>query len=336
VPVTSCFAGYAHCSSVLDDGCETDVTKPARCGNCSTACPSAAPVCTGNATDAGTTYSCATGCSGTSPTLCTGTCTNLMTDPNNCGACATPCSGLCQNGLCWTPASLSALALWLDASVGVTESGGNVSAWADRSRNHNNAGQPTPANTPVIGAFGTQKAVSFDDRNSSEMRIADSNTLQWSTGDFLMELVVQFNHYPLARDLLIGKTLSASPFTGPAIFVNDPPDGSGKIRAYLDASNYVTSAVGGYNGSLGHVIGVHRAGTGVELRIDGATSSRATLAAIDVSAAGQLMYIGGHYPGGAYADGYFGGIAEIIAAGAPISGTDITNVETYLKTKYGL
>ncbi len=41
----ACLPSRAHCSSNPQDGCETDVTTPARCGDCSTRCAEPAPLC---------------------------------------------------------------------------------------------------------------------------------------------------------------------------------------------------------------------------------------------------------------------------------------------------
>jgi hypothetical protein len=102
VPASSCVTGYAHCSTSGDDGCEVDITKPANCGSCTTACGTSAPICQAGAG----TYTCVTGCSGATPDLCTGTCTNKQTDANNCNACGTVCPAVthanptCAAGVC--------------------------------------------------------------------------------------------------------------------------------------------------------------------------------------------------------------------------------------------
>jgi hypothetical protein len=66
----------------------------------------------------------------------------------------------------WTPAALGAdVELWLDAGLGVTQSGGTVSAWADQSSNAYNFIQGTAANEPtfVAAAFGSgNPGLSFD------------------------------------------------------------------------------------------------------------------------------------------------------------------------------
>jgi hypothetical protein len=127
VPASSCAPGYAHCSTMPDDGCETDITQPANCGSCGNACPANEPLCTGTqspvdggvgdaATDAGdggvaetTSYACGSSCSGSTPTYCpaTSTCVNTQNDPNNCNGCGKACNSTmvgaqatCTAGMC--------------------------------------------------------------------------------------------------------------------------------------------------------------------------------------------------------------------------------------------
>jgi hypothetical protein len=98
VPATSCASGWAHCSGNPDQGCETDITKPADCGGCGTVCPATMPLCSGS----GNARSCTNGCSGTTPTLCSGSCVDTQTDNNNCGGCGKLCppSATCSGGVC--------------------------------------------------------------------------------------------------------------------------------------------------------------------------------------------------------------------------------------------
>ncbi len=432
VPPSSCEPGYAHCSSQPNDGCEVDITKPASCGSCTNVCTSSAPVCAGTSGDAGATYACATGCMGSTPTLCTGTCTNTATDPNNCvscgtkcpaptgsgnatcnsgcgvacnqgyhlcgastcadstspsscgtsctpcsiangaagcasgactvascnsgygdcdmnaangcetntnttaahcGSCSTPCGGVCQGGLCWTVTSISNLAFWFYGGAGVTQSGGNVSAWTDQSSHHLQAIQYTLANDPTVSA-GALPSIGFDDRSMTYLRIPDTNALQWPA-DFTIELVLPYNADPSARGAIYNKTTAAAPHTGLSIFINDPPDGAGKISAHLNDTTTVTTATGGFNG-LTTLVGVRRTGTTLEIRINGALSSSVTVPSVDITAGGILTWIGADGWSAGYADGYYGNISEMVAVNGTISSTDLANLESYLRSKYGL
>jgi len=72
----------------------------------------------------------------------------------------------------FSPADIADLAMWLDASdtATITESGGAISEWADKSGNSNDATQGTGANQPTTGGslnglnaitFGTNKYFSY-------------------------------------------------------------------------------------------------------------------------------------------------------------------------------
>ena len=83
----ACQPRYADCVGGAADGCETDISLPAHCGACATTCTAAAPMC--NA--AGSSYACATGCSGATSTLCSGACVDVTADPMHCNGCGMAC-----------------------------------------------------------------------------------------------------------------------------------------------------------------------------------------------------------------------------------------------------
>ncbi len=130
-----CLNGFASCDGEFTTGCESDITLPARCGDCSTDCEGqevgTACVLDGdtnsfvcgceNTGDCQTGYlccdsecipqsddecsSCGVGC-GIGDTCCpgdgSGSCANLLEEKNNCGLCGAECIGedSCQNGVC--------------------------------------------------------------------------------------------------------------------------------------------------------------------------------------------------------------------------------------------
>ncbi len=95
----ACLPSRAHCSANAQDGCETDVTAPTRCGDCSTRCAEPAPLCSLLVDSAGgRRYACVSGCPGASPSRCGGSCVDLTTDPAHCGACSNGCPAP-QNGM---------------------------------------------------------------------------------------------------------------------------------------------------------------------------------------------------------------------------------------------
>ena len=87
-PLSSCAAGWTHCSANVAQGCETNESSTSSCGGCGVVCPSTAPVCSGS----GSSYSCVTGCTAPTPTLCSGTCVNTTSNPSDCSTCGNVCS----------------------------------------------------------------------------------------------------------------------------------------------------------------------------------------------------------------------------------------------------
>lgn len=87
----------------------------------------------------------------------------------------------------FSPIDVSGLQLWLDASDAstITESGGNVSQWDDKSGNANHVNQGTLANQPVTGTrtINLLNVLDFDGTNSflSQTNIQLVNS---STGHF--------------------------------------------------------------------------------------------------------------------------------------------------------
>ncbi len=100
--LSSCAPGWTHCSTNPDQGCETSISTTSNCGACGNGCPSADPVCSGS----GSAYSCVTGCSAPTTTLCSNTCVNTVTDPGNCATCGHACTGVthgqpaCSGSVC--------------------------------------------------------------------------------------------------------------------------------------------------------------------------------------------------------------------------------------------
>jgi plastocyanin len=96
---SACTPGWAHCSTVADNGCETDVTVPSHCGSCTTMCSGGTPLCAGS----GSTRSCASACA-SGLMQCGTSCVDPTSDNSNCGGCggAFACAGgkTCQSSQC--------------------------------------------------------------------------------------------------------------------------------------------------------------------------------------------------------------------------------------------
>lgn len=86
----------AGSSEAGDTGCTPPFDEPSKCGDCSTQCSGATPLCA--PVDGG--HACVPAC--TPPLVhCAPDCVDLETDPEHCGACDNACpSGICQAGKC--------------------------------------------------------------------------------------------------------------------------------------------------------------------------------------------------------------------------------------------
>jgi hypothetical protein len=92
-----CRAGFGACGPATN-GCTDDLSKPATCQGCLTACGAAAPKCAPTG--------CIASCSTVNLTDCSGACVDTKTSPTNCGACGKVCpttangDPTCTNGSC--------------------------------------------------------------------------------------------------------------------------------------------------------------------------------------------------------------------------------------------
>jgi len=101
IPPDSCEEGFAHCSTNLNVGCETDLHSSTSCASCDTRCSGTTPYCT----LAPSGWHCSQGCEEPTPDRCSFNCVDFETDDSNCGACGFDCTnahapGTCVDGQC--------------------------------------------------------------------------------------------------------------------------------------------------------------------------------------------------------------------------------------------
>lgn len=230
--------------------------------------------------------------------------------------------------------------MWLSADQGVTASSNSVVAWADRSTAGNNATQTVAQRQPMLVAnvLAGHPVIRF---NAQNMQIADAASLQWGTGDFVIEMVASWKNATSATPgyaMLVSKQSTGSGYPGPSLWGNfAAPSLDTVLGSQIDTSNYARSTANALNDGVVRVVGARRTGTTLEVRLGGAAAGSATVGTIDVNATGFPMYIGGQ-PSGATAvyQALDGDIAEIVLVKGSVSTADLTDLETYLKTKYGL
>ena len=246
--------------------------------------------------------------------------------------------------------AVSGLALWLDANKGVTQNAGKVSSWADQSGNNNNAVQSNANNRPgfTAAAINSLPGVHFDmaAQAGTFMTIVDAATLSWSTGDYYLVAVLRYNNDPLQQGGFTNRFGTVyfkegqNPSAGPVLFANGPGNTvtSGfATQMSAAAADRLLSTGNGYNDNKGQAFSVHRGGTTLELRHNGALDGTKTVTAVDVSAPTIDVTIGASGGGGNFAASRLNGdIAEVIAVKGAISNGDLTGIEGYLKAKYAL
>ena len=242
----------------------------------------------------------------------------------------------------WTPQSQAGLVLWLDGTRGVQTSGEALTSWEDQSGLKNDAmPSATGSGDPVFvaNAIGTAPVVRFD--GTSYLVIQDDASLQFGTGDFLIAVVARHAtpvNIGWGYGLFYIKYELALPFTGPALLANTE-ERTTQIAAqiaYHQAS--IETAQSGLNDGQPRVLVMRRRASpglgSLELRVNGATSAINTGSAYtaDVSAPGRPVFIAGTPD----MQNIMGDIAEVVAVKGAIPDAEVTALEGYLETKYGL
>lgn len=265
-----------------------------------------------------------------------------------------PDSGIVPDAGTFTVKNVLGLALWLDGTKGITQNNGFVSRWADQSGNVNDAFEQNVNFQPKFnaGAINNEPALHFKasaggggNGYGNMLVIADAPTLDWNTGDYLIEVVAQYDNNPNNPTSTIGvgtfyskqEYIQQPPFlnAGPDLYGNWPAQ-NGNTTSFgssSDNANSVVSANTGFNDGKPRVFTVQRVGTALNLRVDGVQTDSKMIASINVDKKVNARI-------GASGDASWlrldGDIAEIIAVKGAITSNDLAGIEDYLKTKYGL
>jgi hypothetical protein len=230
--------------------------------------------------------------------------------------------------------ALSGLSLWLEASHGISaaDGGAGVSRWSDQSGKGNDAlptgGQPNQVHASINGLpaieFGTAAApLGIQAQNGT----AD---LGFGTGPFLVEVVVKST----SRAPTVFQTESALM----SLLIGG--DAGGHATVTENGSGGVTSTNAPFGNGVPYLVGVQRTGTAdtatLDLRLDGFVDGTMTGAG-EAQSLGELAdgRLGGG-AGGGEAGASAVDIAEVVVVKGAIAAGDLTSLEAYLKTKYGL
>jgi hypothetical protein len=213
------------------------------------------------------------------------------------------------------------LLLWLRADVGVTETNGDVSNWADQSGNHLDARQPDPLQQPtwLEAGFLEQPAVIFNAENFLSLPggFADFSrgisifTVATLTDPASCVDFVHLSNGPEIDDIALGRH-----------------DG----KAHIEVFN---GDLFGQDFSLGHphLVSVVQGTDGfVDLRLDGGSSATATL---DLPSTGTRLsnVIGRSLYAGC--GSVHGPIAEVLVYRRALDDGERTRVETSLQERWG-
>jgi hypothetical protein len=227
------------------------------------------------------------------------------------------------------------------------QAGGQVATWMDLTGNGNDATQAVIGYRPTYTATGINgfPSVTFQGPITF-LRIADAASMQWGTGDFLVEAVVRCQGQSAPDAMLYQKTEEASPWNGASLYLNaDKPMTTALAAGQASGTVYVVSAPPPTtfdDGSV-HLLGVRRSGNTLEVRVDGAPSSimNASVGTINVSVSGADAIIGQNgSQGGATPTSEFqqlwGDIAEMVGVGGALNQTELSSLEQYLKARYAI
>ena len=242
----------------------------------------------------------------------------------------------------WSPKTLPNLVLWLDSEVGVTAEipdGGfsaRITSWKDQSGNGNDAVPSGAGFAPRPGSsLGGHPSIHFQ---GTRLEISDATSLQLGTGDFALAVV---GRHTTAVDAGVGygffltKQNATNPFAGPALIGNDALGSSVVMFQARTGDGQVKTPTTGFNANQPLLMVVTRTGTAVDLRLGGASAATASGApfGVDLSAVGRSLMLGDGPTGG---QGLTGDVSEVVMVKGSVAPQDVSKLEGYLKTKYGL
>jgi len=227
----------------------------------------------------------------------------------------------------WLPSDLGAsLALWLDASdpATITQSGGFVSQWNDKSSNGRNFSQGNGTYQPAY----SNPNINLDGSNDGIMRT--SGNFGYGTGDFAILAVVK----PTARNTTYGSEIVAQHrFAVDADFIFHILP-SGELRYRRGGGVTVVTSSGTVALNTNSVVSVSRTSNNYALHINGMQDGTS----VDANSIGNLntptgIGVSNNYHAGS---AFSGQINEVIIVPSTLTPSDREKLEGYLAHKWGL
>lgn len=230
------------------------------------------------------------------------------------------------------PSDLTSIYLWVDAELGITESGGDISGWDDQSGGSHDLTQSSGSLKPVwtAAAFGSRHGVTFTPSNA----LALSAKHVHPTG-FSWACVVQFTSsdttsaYAGDAPLTVFGDATSGVYNGAGFSA-----GTARHMQYVGAWTPTDGTTTTLNdGAPHHILFTHShdVGATVKIYVDG------TLEA-SVAVSYNVVDNGFENIGSGYLnqDGFDGDLGEAIACDAVLTSTDATNLYNRAKRVWGV
>jgi hypothetical protein len=253
-----------------------------------------------------------------------------------------------------SPATLPALALWLEGVTGsFTATDGRVSTWKDSSGNGNDANESDAERQPLLRAqdLNGYPTVLFDGRPSN-LIVRDSTSLLLGNvftvafvGEWTNEAELEYTTtdqvvnvtYP-GYGAILTKTYAGEPYAGLALFANYgslflvPAQRRLGAQLEIGTAQLVSSATN-LNDGVFRLFVVQRPAAGtLEIRINGLPQGHMEIPAeIDATARGRDLNFGGEPT-----RDFRGALAEVVIVNGPLTEGQRQGLEAHLMEKFGL
>ncbi|PTY00483.1 hypothetical protein DB346_15800 [Verrucomicrobia bacterium LW23] len=244
-------------------------------------------------------------------------------------------------GPVFDPTSLSDCFVWLHGEAGVTADGsGKVSGWADQTAVGNHAAQATGGNQPAViaDALNGYDVIRFDG-TTSYVRIADNGTVRPAAGITVFAVARPSG---AARGDVVAKALTRASWAAPqysyALSHEADNVGYGYVSTNPSAATTVIAAGTARREKYAYVSALVYDGAALKVFSNG-TEQASTVATGDINyddATARDLFIGAAHGTSGVTRFFKGDVAEVIAYGRALSGTERAQVEVYLADKYGL
>lgn len=219
------------------------------------------------------------------------------------------------SGSLWTPTSLGvALNTWLsprDAAT-VTSSGGTSSQITDKSGNGHTYSQATATNQPAYGTRTINGHLVLDFDGVDNFMTGTSTTL---AQPFTVAAVMQTDSIAAVTQRVFGNSTSSSRGVGLS--------NTGKWNI-----NYATALISANGDTSPHAFIWIVNGASSVIRVDGVVDTSGNAGGGGIDSAAQL----GRHQTSSY---FNGGLGDLVVASGALSGTDLSNLETFLRTLAG-